>query len=127
MIKIVFCLLISFCNISNADMFTVGQLRDLIQQGEAGETIAVSYVQGVVDGMIGLDSALHIEKGIPYDFCKFHESFKQGKPEKHPAFKTKWLVSGWEKQGFPMNKPAIDMVINYLDANYGCKKTDKRY
>ena len=113
---------IFFVQSTFADLMTVKDLDDLIARGATGEVAAVSYVQGVVDGMLGIDSLHQKERHTPPEFCRFFDSYKRGKPETHPAYRTKEIVAAWKQQGAPMSTPAVDMVLAYLSAQYSCKR-----
>lgn len=113
-------LFISFA--ARADVMTVGQLRDMVQSGGAGELAAVAYVNGAVDGMVGLDFLHQKERGSKPEFCKFRDARLRGKPLPHPAYRTKELLAAWEKQGQSMDTPAVDFVLAFLSAQYGCAK-----
>lgn len=104
-----------------AEMMTVQDLKKFLAKGEAGELAATSYVNGVVDGMLGLDSLHQKERKTPKEFCRFYEAQKAGKPIRHPAYRTRELVNAWEKQGHPMNTLAVDFVLAFMTAQYGCE------
>lgn len=99
---------------------TVQQLKDLIRQGEIGEVVAVSYTQGVVDGLLGMESLRKKERNAKLDFCGIREAYNNNNPIRHPAFETKNIVKRWEQSGRPMNALAVDMVLVYLTDEYGC-------
>lgn len=108
-------------SISAESFMTVGQLKDMIDQGPAGKVAAVAYVQGTVDGLLGMDSLLKKELGKKPEFCKFFEMGERGSVE-HPATKTEFLVIKWEESGQRMNTLAVDMLIMYMTAQYGCPR-----
>lgn len=105
---------------SHADVMTVGQLEKLIQSGPSGEVAAVAYVNGAVDGMVGLDFLHQKERGSKPEFCRFRDARLKGRPLPHPAYRTKELVAAWKKQGKPMDTPAVDFVLAFLSGQYGC-------
>jgi hypothetical protein len=115
-------LLLVCSSFASGQLMSVKDLKDLIARGPDGELGATSYVQGVVDGMLGMDAVNQKEKKLPAEFCRFLESYKRGKPERHPAYRTKQLVTAWEKEGFSMNAPAVDMVLSFMTSQYGCKR-----
>lgn len=105
----------------NADIMSVQDLQNLLERGQVGELAAVSYVQGVVDGMLAIDSLHQRDANLPPEFCRFYESAAAGSPEDHPAQHTKELVRSWAEQGRSMETIAVDMVLAHLDATYGCE------
>lgn len=108
---------------ASAQLMTVKDLDDMVTRGgKPGEVAAVAYVQGVMDGMIGMDSLHQKEQHTPPEFCRFSESYKHGKPELHPAFRAKEIISAWKQDGYPMNTLAVDMILTYLSSEYGCKR-----
>lgn len=117
---VVFLLL--FCPLNTyADLMTVKDLKVMIASGDAGKSAAIGYVQGVVEGMIGMDSLYHKEKGLPYEFCKLHPlSNPKVKTIEHPAFQTEKIVNAWENQKQPMETQAVDMILMWLTGSYGC-------
>ena len=120
--KIIILLLSVVCSTSvYAELMTVKDIKEMLQDGDRGELSAISYVQGIVDGMLGMDTLHHKEKQIPYEFCKLHAAYVNGVPERHPAFQTKKLVAAWEKQGYPMSALMVDMILTYMTDQYGCK------
>jgi hypothetical protein len=104
-----------------AEILTVNQVKTLLEDGEIGRAAAIAYIQGVTDGILAMDSLAHKETGKPYEFCKLHEAYASGTPEKHPAYQTKRLVSAWEKNGYPMETLAVDMMLGFLTRQYGCR------
>lgn len=107
---------------SSAQVMTVQNLKELSEQGSEGERAAVAYVNGAVDGMVGLDFIFQKERNAKPEFCKFSEAKRSGNPIKHPAYRTKELIASWERAGYPMDTPAVDFVLAFLTAQYGCKK-----
>lgn len=107
---------------AQAELMTVKQLKDLLGAGKAGEAAAVSYVQGVTDGMLGMESLHKKERGTPLEFCKLHEASAKGQPMQHPALQTKNIVGAWERSKQPMNTLVVDMMLMYLSAKYGCSQ-----
>lgn len=101
---------------------SVKHLKDFIAQGPSGELTATAYVQGVMEGMLGMDSLYQKEKKLKPEFCRLYEAHAQGRPERHPAYRTKEIVAAWEKQGLPMTTTAVDMVMVFMTAQYGCRR-----
>ena len=114
--------LLAWCPVATAQLMSVKHLKDFIAQGPNGELTATAYVQGVTEGILGMDSLYQKEKKLPPEFCKFYEASAQGKPIRHPAYRTKEIVAAWEKQGLPMTTPAVDMVLAFMTSQYGCKR-----
>ena len=115
-------ILLAWSAVASPQLMTVRNLEELIAQGPGGEAVAVGYVQGVIDGMLGMDSLYQKEKRLPPEFCRFFDSYKKGKPERHPAYRTKELVATWKREGAPMDTIAVDMVLAHLSAQYTCKR-----
>jgi hypothetical protein len=113
--------LIALCGKANAELMTVQQLKEMMKKGEAGEIAATAYVQGVVDGMAGVDWMHHKEQKTKLEFCALHNRSGTD-PVRHPAYNTKTIVGAWEKQGHPMSTSALDMILAYLSHAWGCKK-----
>ena len=106
---------------AEARLMTVGDLQSLIQKGPKGEAAAVAYVQGAVAGLLGMDSMLQKEQGTDPAFCGIADIKQKGGSIPNPAKHTKQLVASWRRQGVkPMSTSAVDMVIAYLTAQYGC-------
>ena len=114
--------LVGWCSIANAQLMSVKHLKDFIAQGSNGELTATAYVQGVMEGMLGMDSLYQKEKKLPPEFCRFFEAYTQGKPQRHPAYRTKEIVAAWEKQGLPMTTSAVDMILAFMTSQYGCTR-----
>lgn len=114
--------LLGWSTLCSAELMTVKHLKDFIAQGPSGELAATAYVQGVMEGMLGMDSLYQKEKKLKPEFCKFYEAQAQGRPERHPAYHTKQIVAAWEKQGLPMTTLAVDMVLAFMTAQYGCRR-----
>jgi hypothetical protein len=112
--------LVIFATPAYSQLMTVQNLKELLAKGHEGEVAATAYVQGTVDGMLALDSLHQKEKALPSEFCKFKASFQKGRPETHPAYRTKELVAAWERQGLPMQTLAVDFVLAFMTAQYGC-------
>lgn len=107
---------------AQAEVMTVQQLRDMIaQKGDVGELAATSYFQGVVEGMMAMET-MRRNGGIrEKEFCKLLD----GSPEDtasilHPAYRAKEVIAAWERQGQPMNTVAPDVVLSFLSSQYGC-------
>lgn len=120
--SILFVLTIATSCVAKADVMTVRQLKELIDEGSAGKAIAVAYVNGTVDGMVGLDFAQQNEGKRYPEFCKFRDARIKGEPLKNPAYRTEELVRAWENSGQSMDVPAADFVLAFLTAQYGCAK-----
>lgn len=105
---------------ASAEIMTVQQLKDLLGRGETGQLAVAAYFQGAVDGLLAMDSLDHAETGEPYEFCKIFEARKSGTPIEHPAYKAAELVRAWEREGYSMTVPAVDMVLSYLSSHYSC-------
>ncbi len=119
--KILLLILAFFSPITHAELMKVQDLRGLLDLGEGGEAIVTAYVQGVIEGMVGLDSLRKKERNSPYDFCKMHADLGKGQPaQEHPASKARFLVITWEKNGYPMDTLAVDMVLAFMTQKYGC-------
>jgi hypothetical protein len=106
---------------AHAELMTVNMLKEMLQKGSIGELAATTYVQGVVDGMLGMDSVLQKEGKMPPEFCGIHGPSSSGIPIQHPAYHTRPLVSSWERQGYPMDAPAVDMVLSYMTKQFSRK------
>lgn len=105
---------------AKADLMTVGQLKGLLDQGDIGELIVTSYIQGVIDGMLAMET-MHIrDHETPQEWCRLSDAARAGKPLRHPAFRAVEMVGAWERAGQPLDVIAIDMVLSFMDANYGC-------
>lgn len=106
---------------ANAQLMTVEQLRQQLESGKAGELAATAYVQGVVDGLMAMET-MH-RKGLirEREFCKLKEAHVAGRPLPHPAFRTREIVLGWERTGRPADTIAVDVVLSFLSGAYGCK------
>jgi hypothetical protein len=107
---------------AQAELMTVKHLKDLLGAGKAGEAAAVSYVQGVTDGMLGMELLHKKERGTPPEFCKLHEASAKGQPMQHPAYQTKNIVRAWERSKQPMDTLVVNMIVMYLSAKYGCSQ-----
>lgn len=122
--KVVASLIFGLCAMSlsaKADMMTVEQLKKLLAQGKPGEALATSYVQGVADGMLAMETMRRKSLLRSKEFCQFYEQQEAGHPLPHPAFYTRQIVERWEAAKRPMNTIAVDMVLSYLSGSYGCK------
>jgi len=102
---------------ASAEVMTVSQLREMLARGDQGELVATAYMQGVMDGMIGMDALNQNEYGRPLEFCELHDVQR---PVRHPAYHTEELVTAWERSGHPMEAPVVDLVLSYFTAQYGC-------
>lgn len=111
---------------ASAQLMTVGQLKEMLSKGPQGELAATAYVQGVVDGMLGMESLHNKERGTPFEFCRLHDAKKNGKQVRHPAQYTPQLVSAWEKERKTMDTLAVDMVLSFLSSQYSCRQGEKR-
>lgn len=105
---------------AQAEVMTIGQVKKLLNSGKTGEAAAIAYVQGITDGMLGMEALHHKEKGLPFEFCKFQEAHKLGKPILHPAYQTRKIVEAWEREKQPMSTIMVDVMLMYLTAQYGC-------
>lgn len=110
---------------AQAEIMSVQQVRDLLNNGKTGELAATAYAQGVFDGLIAMEYLRRTETGEAKEFCKLIDAYKLGTPIQHPAFMTKALVAAWEKQGRSMSTGFPDLAINYLSGTYGCPKKAK--
>lgn len=105
---------------AQAELMTMRQLKDMLGASKAGEAAAVSYVQGVTDGMLGIESLHNKEHRTPLEFCKLHEASAKGQPMQHPALQTRNIVAAWERSKKPMDTLVVDVMLMYLSAKYGC-------
>lgn len=113
--------LVGICTQAQARLMTVGDLDSLIAKGSKGEVAAVAYVQGTAAGLLGMDSMLQKEQGTDPAFCGVADLKREGKSISNPAQHTKQLVDAWKRQGArPMSTSAVDMVVAYLEGQYGC-------
>ena len=106
---------------ASAEIMSIGQVAGLMDRGAAGEVAAVSYVNGLVDGIMGMEALHNKEKGVPFEFCKIQEAHASGTPIQHPAFETKEIIRLWKQSGQPMDTLAVDVILGYLTWKYGCK------
>jgi hypothetical protein len=121
-LKLAFLMLFAFfSSAANADVMTVRNLKEVLQLGPTGEVVVTSYVQGVVDGMLAIESMQARDHATPREFCKIHEAQKAGVPIQHPAYRAVEIVNRWEAEGLPLEALAVDMVLSFLDSQYGCK------
>lgn len=108
-------------NAAGAQTMTVEQLRSLLTKGKIGELSAVTYVQGVVDGMFAFEAMRRNGLAQPEEFCAIFDRYNKGLGgTSHPAYLTKEMVAAWEREGQPMNAIAPDMVLSFLSNKYGC-------
>lgn len=106
---------------AQARLMTVGDLQNLIDKGPKGEAAAVAFVQGTVEGLLGMDSMLQKEQDTDPAFCGVADLKAEGRSMPRVASHTKQLVAAWKQQGVkPMSTPAVDMVVAYLEGQYGC-------
>ena len=112
---------ILFSPISSAEILTVKNIKDLIHKGEAGEQIAAVYADGVTAGLISMASLQRTETGVLTEFCGYFDAHEKGRPLPNPALHVKALVSAWERKGRNMDDLFVDLMINYMSAQYGCK------
>ena len=117
-----FVLLLCCATPAAAEMMTVQHLKDMIAKGGDGEAAAVGYIQGVVDGMLGMDALHQKERGTPREFC----GFGGANAPRHPAYYTKQLVVAWEQQQRAMNTLAVDMALAYLSARHACPSESRQ-
>lgn len=122
LIMLVLITTLIYSSLATADVMTVKQLKEMIDKGPVGKAVAVAYVNGAVDGMVGLDFLKQKERGDKPEFCKFGDAKVNKTPLRNPAYRTEDLVNAWEKDGAPMDTPAVDFVLAFLSAQYGCKK-----
>ena len=104
---------------SNAEQMTVDQMKLMLdEKGKLGELGATSYVHGVVDGLIAMESMRRNGSIRPKEFCRV---FDAGAPAEHPAFRTREIVMAWQKAGKPMSTSAVDVVLSFMSGEYGCR------
>ncbi len=96
---------------------TVQQYHDMTTGTEKNQQVALIYAQGIIDGMLGLSSALALEGKVEKEFCI--ENAKN--PAVHPADVSAFYVLLWKKQGKSMTIPALDMLLTMLTERYSCK------
>src|SRR5690606_7341406 len=96
---------------ASAEVMTVTQLREMLERGDQGDLAATAYMQGVMDGMIGMDALNHNQYGRPFEFCGLQDVQR---PVRHPAYRTEELVRAWEVAGYPMEVPVVDLVLSLL-------------
>jgi hypothetical protein len=102
------------------DVMTVAQVKVLLNSTEKNQAMATAYMQGLVEGMLGLASAQAKEQEAPKEFCGFFALVEQGEKVRHPAHGINQTINAWERAGFPMQAPAVDLVLSYLEGQYGC-------
>jgi len=59
---------------AHAEVMTVQQVYGLLQQGKKGKAAAISYAQGVFDGMLAMESLRRQQTGEEHEFCKFFDT-----------------------------------------------------
>jgi hypothetical protein len=119
--SILLALLLSAAAITaQAQLMTIQQLKDLLQRGTLGELGATSYVQGVVDGMLAMETMRRNGSIRPREFCKLMDAIDAKQKIGHPSSETKQVVEAWERTGKPMDTIAVDVVLSYLSGRYGC-------
>jgi hypothetical protein len=105
---------------ASGDLMTVAQVKVLLNSTEKDQAMAAAYMQGLVEGMLGLASAQAKEQKAPTEFCGFFALVKRGEKFQHPAYGINQTINAWERAGLPMQAPAADLVLSYLEGQFGC-------
>jgi hypothetical protein len=105
-----------------AEVMSVEQVKKMMSSGSGGEAAAVSYVTGVMDGMLAMEFLSRSQGNPPKEFCKIIDAHKAGRPVLHPGFRAKEMILSWEREGRPMKTIVPDVVLSFFDNQYGCRK-----
>jgi len=102
---------------AQANEMSVMKVKEMLDNSREGETMAISYSQGVFDGLIAMEGARRNEGKGGDELCKL---FEGDESIRHPAYQTEMLIETWERRDRNMEAPFADLALNYLSGQYGC-------